>query len=785
MEPRLKAFLSSAQFQGEFAIEREGLPAIFSKQPLAAGFVLWRIEDTASPKPPEQQYAMHVADSDLLILLLGEKLRSAVVDEYHLAASKRIPVFAFMKQVPSRDAQMVEFIKELETKTTYTNYSTFAELVEKLEDSILTYYYRGSMKEEVLEWRAQRSRHKKPMQEERSLRLLAGILVSDAVNTTQTKVIDAILLEALLTTSEPADKSNLIAKAMQIVSSDAALTRAGFVEGLESLIDQGIMQSSDDNKVILEKSMRDKILAQHNALDEQDTNLFLHLYERSALASEIDLPTYRRVVAHVIIQVVYDTAVTMVEQEFGTNSNPFGYDADEINRIVADALTNIDNLPQGGIGKWQSIIVSVLQSDDPAVITWLNRLRKAYWALTVLGMDPGAIKYTSAHLKNYCVYLDSHIVLRAMVQAGGESQMCQKIVALGRKLNVEMRLSSTLFNEVQQAFIGANEVYYSASRDIPRALEFLEAVHRRSDIFDGFLAVKTHNPACSWDAFMNRFYSPLDEFKLRRYIQNELGVLVQPDEDFSNEQHGRIEDITRRLLEKRSQIVRPPKNLSEERRAAWERQYLLRTNEARQMAIVYELRHLTKGDGKQYWFVTFDEFVYDVSAALVADGDRFYSAPCYMQPATWLQIMANASPDPLSINMFREILLSRDVQQVADQLESEVISQMLKSRIDQDIKNIDTLLYMFSDIINRPAVVEAYEKALKAEGIEKLTATDRVKDKIIDAMQTRITKVKEDLNKVKSEAEVERRRAARAEGKADYLKRQLRLKSQPRGKRKH
>ncbi len=30
MEPKLKTFLSSAQFEDEFAVEREGLPTIFA-----------------------------------------------------------------------------------------------------------------------------------------------------------------------------------------------------------------------------------------------------------------------------------------------------------------------------------------------------------------------------------------------------------------------------------------------------------------------------------------------------------------------------------------------------------------------------------------------------------------------------------------------------------------------------------------------------------------------------------------------------------------------------------
>ncbi len=40
MNAKLKVFLGSAQFQDEFLVEREGLPEVFSRQPLAACFAL-------------------------------------------------------------------------------------------------------------------------------------------------------------------------------------------------------------------------------------------------------------------------------------------------------------------------------------------------------------------------------------------------------------------------------------------------------------------------------------------------------------------------------------------------------------------------------------------------------------------------------------------------------------------------------------------------------------------------------------------------------------------------
>jgi len=44
-------------------------------------------------------------------------------------------------------------------------------------------------------------------------------------------------------------------------------------------------------------------------------------------------------------------------------------------------------------------------------------------------------------------------------------------------------------------------------------------------------------------------------------------------------------------------------------------------------------------------------------------------------------------------------------------------------RVDQDVKNIETLRYIFADIVNQPDVQEAYQEVLEAKGAKKLAAS--------------------------------------------------------------
>ena len=118
-------------------------------------------------------------------------------------------------------------------------------------------------------------------------------------------------------------------------------------------------------------------------------------------------------------------------------------------------------------------------------------------------------------------------------------------------------------------------------------------------------------------------------------------------------------------------------------------------------------------------------------------------------------------------------------------MEAEVITQMLESRVDQDVSSIETLRHMFADIVNRPAVQEAYQRVLESDGLEKLAAAERVKDKVISGMREKLSELQLMLQEQVRETELERRKSKKAEGKAKYYKRQLgRVASKKRKKRK-
>ena len=126
----------------EFKVEREILPIIINtKEPLSSIFILNRVEDQAAPHTIIEQYLSQVKKSQALILLLDSTAREGVKNEVEEARKYNIPIYAFIRN-PDRkkDFEVEAFINTLQKLDTTASYYTIEELIEKLEESLLSIY---------------------------------------------------------------------------------------------------------------------------------------------------------------------------------------------------------------------------------------------------------------------------------------------------------------------------------------------------------------------------------------------------------------------------------------------------------------------------------------------------------------------------------------------------------------------------------------------------------------------------------------------------------------------
>jgi tetratricopeptide (TPR) repeat protein len=124
---------------GELNSERDGVRILFGTDPvLKEFFELYAIEEHASPQPIEKAFVEEVRQSDLLILLLDQKLRDAVEQEFFEAHSSNTRIFVYIRKTGKRDERLAEFIGQQAYRFHCGSFNDPIDLCSKIRKDILS-----------------------------------------------------------------------------------------------------------------------------------------------------------------------------------------------------------------------------------------------------------------------------------------------------------------------------------------------------------------------------------------------------------------------------------------------------------------------------------------------------------------------------------------------------------------------------------------------------------------------------------------------------------------------
>jgi hypothetical protein len=771
MSTKLRVFLSSSQGP-EFKTEREALPLVFDKHPLNIFFKLWRVEDYASPRRIDEHCKENVEHADVLLLLLGEELRPAVVNEYNDATRTKKDVFVFVKTAENPTPAVMRFVKKvLYDNHAVVEFSNLKDLVDKIEKSFLGFYQEKRKTNPdpsaiLVDVKADRT--------ERALRLFVGILNSPRAKITKQKVFEAIVQQFILDSNSGADESELKRLVAEFLEVPVGKIRDAIEEALENLKQTKKLNETDGGVLVLGNEEQAKLTKLRKKSVQEEQAFLQRCYEERPKSLQSDsFSYYCDVLVNIVTRVVFESAVATADIPIRGDLNPFAYDAATLKKMIVNALLDIKDL-RGEVSAWSNAILDVLVSDNPQTVLWLKNRRKSYWLVAAAGKDPDVIDIYNEKMKGYCIYIDSHVAIRAVSNAGDKANLCRDIIELCGQVGVEVRMTSDIFSEVRRAFEVANESYVNAGRDVPRAVRFLTKIERKTDILDGFLLEKKDNEDLTWANFIGRYFSPMNDEALIDFLRNELGIHVDNVIDYTQERFGRIEEIRQLLMNIRGYPWKAPSDgIKQGGTEKWDAINKLRVNEARQMELVYYQRRSGQNT-RQFWFVTFDTFVYEAAVKLYKTNDEYFGFPCFLKPGRLLAMLEDATTKRTELNSFREILLSPIVKNSADNVESQVINEMLKARIDKTVKSVNTLQNMFEEVVNRPAVQDAMEGIKKAKTtIEIERANQGTKDAIIDSLKDAVNTLQADIEAQKEIVDELRRGVEKAQKKTKYFKGQL------------
>jgi hypothetical protein len=525
--------------------------------------------------------------------------------------------------------------------------------------------------------------------------------------------------------------------------------------------------------------LREDLSSDYN-IEETEVDLFENtaieiIYEKFVMKNQYTLEKFKILIKQIVSLIIYNTTISAkISDENEANS----YDSDTLKRVIIDAIHNVVSTDEG---TWFNITEYILLSDRQEIVYWLNSTRKTYWFLAIMGLDPELARLYRDNLHDYKLFLDSHIVIRCIVNAGDEAQICRDIILKGKENSVKMYLSRPIFEEVENSFFNAVKMYRNCDGDIGRITQLLKNLDKKSDILDGFLLQKNKDKQLEWEEYISSFYSKRDETILSEYIKNTLGIEIIDDCEFCEEEWGEIQELYSDLLDKRVGNLRKRKAISGDDKGEDIRQMNLRTNEAKQLEIIYQYKQKGEND---YWFVTYDSFIYRVCSDIYKKNSyspKYY--PCYLKPNKWLEILTICGKNDIGLNAFREILMSQSLHIAVNSIEGKVINEILEKNLDQQVKDKNFLKKMFMEAVNK-TIIEDIETDISNKKTDKNNDDPEMEDFIKRVLYERMQRYETILFAQDKELVKMKKEKDKALHKADYYKKELKKAITGRNNRK-
>ena len=752
----------------ELKVERDGLDVAFDKvERLADYFHLDRMENECSPDRVDATYGRLIRKSSAIILILGRTLRPAVVKEYHIARSANVDVLAYIKKSVTQNPDTARFIKdELHNHVTTRDYYELKDLEEKVEENIHDLLVRPHLEKVAKRGHSEMRKALKgiPERNEVVLRLLANVMFGDDSEVVKKRALRCIVTGLLLKEQRGLDKGQLVQAARSFLP---AITKP-----LEASIGSVIEEMCIDAKLVYVPGASQRLQLSPDRLSRLKTHLdkesgdekagLRDFYASVELEQKgVDYAAFCKAVENLILEITRRDAFVLAGLLFKSRAivDP---DTRARLRLLVDQAVAVTKL-HGAIN-WSATMEHLLSSTDPRLQAMLVHRFKGYFILLVLNLDPDCTRFEVTYLQNYKVYLDSYIVLRELAQAGSGADTCHRIVTEGRERGIEMCITKQMLKEVHNSIKVAHDAYIKGGGDVKRIAKVYKQMGFSSDVFDGFLLRKARNKSLRWNTYLSVFWSPTNPRILKDYVEHNLKMKIEEAAPKVTKVWGdRVQTIQSLLLELRRRTPRPETELSDSQIKDQFREIRLRKAEAIQMLAVYRDRAPVKRQ-QQVWFVTHDEFVYRANAIL-ATKDQFYLEPCYIPPTRWLELTSVFATDPVSESTFREIYQSKEMHEMAGIFDAVVVNQIIEQRIDLQIENAVALRNYFSNLVNQPAVQDAYNRYLRE--LEKGDEESATK-----SLQTVVEVLTETLSETKRKLAVVRTKKEKAERTSRYYRAQ-------------
>ena len=594
---------------------------------------------------------------------------------------------------------------------------------------------------------------------ERSLKIALFCLNQQSSKVTVEKILPLLISENLVSSNA----------SLQDLYSSIPIQDKGLIDKAihNMMIDMAIIENS--GRYSLSAHRIEQLQEIAKTVDTEEHQVKQKLYKLYFKTQSISFDYFLDKISKCISLIVYKT--TSKVNDYFSNFSDTPYDSDILKKIILDSIMTYIDENAIKITEWQKMIIEIFESKDKQIISWINSIHKSFWFLAAIGCDGQTNALFRDNIEDYNIFFDSHVVLRGMLNSGSDADICLDILQKGKRLNVPMYLSEPMFSEVSKAFEQADNFFTACSDDINRVTILLEDLGKKHDVVDAFFRQKIINNDLQWHEFLSQYFSNRNPEVLETYLSNIHGINIYSNTKFQIEEWNEIQQISNDLMNKRSKTIERKKKQSPNPETEEERQFNLRTNEAKQLEILYLLRSKSVPN---YWFVTYDHFIYETCVSLYkSSGNNSKYYPCFMKPNKWLEILSISDKESLNETVYNEILLSPAMHHVVNNIEATVINEILKRHIDTKVRDKEILNNMFKDAVDHIAIADVKKELSTSKYVgNKVDTLDDIIRNVLHKKMSKYDKVFHDQN---TEIERIKKDKQKSENKARYYKQQITL----------
>jgi hypothetical protein len=528
------------------------------------------------------------------------------------------------------------------------------------------------------------------------------------------KCYEDLILYALIdsSSSSPLSKARLIMNIQKLLGASNDMPERIITQSLQNLEKIEKIQRLKESYWISENialNLREELKANQQEADDFYFKIAEGIKSKISSKDKVVLKDIQERVRQSITKIFEQRGLEVVQPLIMGKPTADTTDFGINNLVIELSFKEIEN--QTIVKAAKEMINCLFTNPDVKEAEFLYSLSKSYILLQALNLDPSCSRFQKEMLKQYILFIDSSVLLRAITKGGEFHEFYDTFLRTCSNLHGRIFIMKEIFDEVLHNVENAVQLYPWLSRNKLLMQEYNNRSERERNIFiDSFLRLKiTGVSSKTWEEYIYEFHSHENPEKILKTIASEYKIeIFDTYSIFSQDDWKEIAWISDLITNQRLyEVVR--------------RSPILADNEAKQFLLIYKKRKEERKDalGKLTWFITTDSIIPRVNLLLRKEESKFF-IPCSYTPTKWYQFIELFARTARKAEVFTELLGSSMMRSIVPSIKDDLYQKFTEGKLPKTKEEYEHLIDIVKEISNDTHVRKSYEDYLCSITQDKL-----------------------------------------------------------------